>query len=147
MRIVEIIPDHLYGGGMIIGLESWRFMEENVDVILNLRQEQDHPPFDFTNRLMIWAPIADEEAPDLRWVITVTNIMNVLLDTGHTLYVHDTSGINRLGFILTAFYMQRFGLTRDLALFEIRKKKPDVRPREWYMNLLSEYEEYLERGC
>ncbi|MFC4769390.1 dual specificity protein phosphatase family protein [Effusibacillus consociatus] len=143
MDIVEIIPNHLYAGRKL-NENGWKFIEQKVHAILNLREEQDKPPFDFTNRLLIWTPISAKEPPQLHWVIAATGMMNAVLDTGYVLYVHDTDGINRLGFILTAFYMQRFGLSRHEALQTVRQRKHDLNPNERYMVLLSQFEAYLK---
>ncbi|TJY44074.1 dual specificity protein phosphatase family protein [Cohnella pontilimi] len=143
MTIYTIIPNRLYAGGKL-DRGGWQFVAEHIHAVLNLRTEPDQPPIDVTGRLLLWAPILDKAAPDLHWVVDKTRLMNVLLDNGNTLYVHDTAGINRLGFILTAFYMQRFGYSRDTALAVLRRKKPELNPKPPYMALLSCFEKYLQ---
>lgn len=142
MDVVEMIPKQLYAGGKP-NAETWAFIQGNVSAILNVRDIQDSPPFPFYERLLIWAPILDKKAPDLPWVISVTNMANLLLDYGHILYIHDTAGINRLGFILTALFMRRFGCSLTRALYEVQQKKADTNPRPWYIALLRQYEAYL----
>lgn len=146
MSIVEIIPGRLYAGGRL-DEAGWMFVAQHVNAVLNLRPEPDTPPFDFSGRLLIWAPIPDKAPPDLSWVFGVTGLMNALLDAGHALYVHDTAGINRLGFVLTAFYMQRFCLSASAALAMLRRKKPDLRPNPLYWALLSMFEPYVASPC
>ncbi|KIL37577.1 hypothetical protein SD71_02915 [Cohnella kolymensis] len=142
MIIVPVIPNRLYAGGKL-DQQGWRFIALNVNTVVNLRTVQDHPPFDFTGRLLLWTPILDPVPPSLQWVISVTRLMNGLLDTGNVIYVHDTAGINRLGFILTALFMQRFGYGRDTALTLLRQMKPDLNPNPPYMALLASFEAYL----
>jgi protein-tyrosine phosphatase len=143
MRIAEIIPNYLYAGGNL-DEQGWRFVEEHVTAVINVREPPDIPPFDPTNRLLLlWAPLADKVPPAFEWIIPMMNTMNSLLCSGQVLYVHDTAGINRLGFVLTAYYMQRFGLGRDHALSLLRTKKPDLNPNKDYMRLLGQYEHYL----
>jgi protein-tyrosine phosphatase len=142
MIIVPVIPNRLYAGGKL-DQQGWRFIAQNINTVINLRTEQDHPPFFFIGRLMLWTPILDAVPPNLHWVITVTNLMNGLLDTGNKIYVHDTAGINRLGFILTAFFMRRFGYSRHTALTLLRQIKPDLNPNPRYMALLASFEQYL----
>jgi protein-tyrosine phosphatase len=144
MNIVSIIPNQLYAGGKLDST-GWAFVAQYIDAVLNVRTYQDKPPFDFTGRKLLWTPILDKVPPNLNWVISLVKLMNVLLDTGHVMYVHDTAGINRLGFILTAYYMQRYGYNRDTALYILRHKKPDLNPNPGYMALLSIYEDYLKR--
>ena len=142
MKIYEFIPGQLYGGGAI-DQAGWHFIANNVNVILSVRIVPDTPPISLPHHLMLWFPIDDKIAPDLSWVINTVHWMNVLLDTGNVLYVHDTAGINRLGFVLTAFYMQRFGMSLEKALFILRQKKPNLQPRPWYMALLYQYQQFL----
>jgi protein-tyrosine phosphatase len=145
MKIVPIIPNRLYAGGSL-GSEDWSFVAQHINAVLNVRPIMDAPPFEFTERMMLWAPILDKQPPNLHWIISVVGLMNHLLDTGNTLYVHDTAGINRLGFILTAYFMQKYGCTRYSALNHLRHCKPDLNPNPAYMALLSVYEQYL-KGC
>jgi protein-tyrosine phosphatase len=142
MFIAEIIPNLLYGGGTLND-EGWKFIQNRVTAILNISTYPDHPPFDFVGRIYIWAPILDEATPELTWVITLTQQMNVLLTNGWVTYVHDRAGHNRLGFILAAYFMQRYGYSRDQALFMLRLKKPDLAPKAHYMALLARFQDYL----
>jgi protein-tyrosine phosphatase len=73
----------------------------------------------------------------------MTRLINDLIRSGHTVLLHDTLGIQRLGFVITAFYMQHFRLSRDQALAAVRERKPDLDPPDNYMNLLSQFEAYL----
>src|SRR4051812_6834200 len=114
MFITEFIPNLLYGGGTLTS-EGWLFIEEKIMAVLNISTFPDHPPFNFLGRIYMWAPILDKAAPGLDWVINMTQQINVLLDNGMPTYVHDRKGQNRLGFILSAFFMQRYGYSRDQA--------------------------------
>lgn len=145
MAIVEFLPGTLYGGGHL-DEQGWRFIRERVNVILNVREKRDKPPFDFRPRLMLYKPLDNDDPPRFAWLPQTMAQMNQLLNTGHVMYVHDTGGKNRLGFVLTAYYMQRFGLSRDEALRELRKKKSDLAPNKRYMARLAEYEAYLRGG-
>jgi protein-tyrosine phosphatase len=146
MTIATIIPNRLYAGGDL-DREGWKFVAGHIHVVINLRTVPDHPPFDFTGRMLLWIPILDKIPPNLHWVITVTYLMNVLLDKGNAIYVHDTAGINRLGFILTAFYMQRHGCSRDTALAVLREAKPNLNPNPRYMALLACFEKYVQKSA
>jgi protein-tyrosine phosphatase len=146
MTIATIIPNRLYAGGML-DRAGWEFVAQHIHVVLNLRTVPDFPPFDFTGRSLIWTPILDKVPPDLHWVISVTDLMNVLLNDGNVMYVHDTAGINRLGFILTAIYMLRTGYNRDTALALLRQIKPNLNPNPAYMALLAQFEQYLHKSA
>jgi protein-tyrosine phosphatase len=146
MMITTIIPNRLYAGGKL-DREGWEFVARHIHAVINLRMEPDHPPFDFIGRKLLWTPLLDKHPPDLNWVITVTHLMNVLLYKGDVIYVHDTAGINRLGFILTAFYMQRHGYSRDTALAVLRQAKPNLNPNPGYMALLACFEKYLHKSA
>lgn len=143
MRIVEIIPNCLYAGGKL-NEKGWRFIAKHVKLVIDIREEPDMPPFDPANRLLVfWAPLQDKVAPGIEWIFPVMGMMNALVCSGNVVFVHDTVGINRLGFILTAYYMQRFGLSRDRTLALLRTRKPDLDPNPDYMMLLGQYERYL----
>ncbi|AXN40715.1 hypothetical protein DTO10_21610 [Peribacillus butanolivorans] len=62
---------------------------------------------------------------------------------GYRILIHDTLGKQRLGFIITAFYMQKYRLNREEALYLVKQKKPDIKPTENYLQLLTQYEKYL----
>lgn len=142
MAFVEMIPSRIYVGGRISS-SDWKFIEKNITAIVNLRTKPDNPPFDFSSRVMIWSPITIWVAPSIEWVDNLMKSINLLYDQGHHILIHDTFGIQRLGFVITAFYMQRFRLTKDQALYTVRLKKSDIEPTENYMELLSRYETFL----
>lgn len=146
MKIVSIIPHRLYAGGEL-DTPGWKFVQEKVHAVLNLRPVQDHPPFCFLNRMLIWAPLLSHLSPELPWIIGMTRQIRVLLDSGFVLYVHDVDGINRLGFVLTAFFMDHFQMTRDQALSAVRCRKPDISPNKQFTELLGEYEVYLREDA
>ncbi|MBP1935171.1 dual specificity protein phosphatase family protein [Paenibacillus sediminis] len=142
-KIVEIIPDRLYAGG-VLDLAGWSFIRKKADVVFNVIPIPDTPPFDPAGRMFIWLPLIDKVAPSLTWTIHAVKIMNELMTSGLVMYVHDKVGINRLGFILTAYFMFNYHLERDEALTYLRQKKPNLRPNAKYMQLLAEYEAYLK---
>lgn len=137
-----MIPGRMYVGGRITS-DDWSFIKSNITAIINLRTTPDRPPFDFSQRVMIWAPITIWVAPSVQWVDNLMKQINVLFDQGHRILIHDTLGIQRLGFVITAFYMQRFRLNREQALQLVRQKKPDINPTPNYMELLTIYEKFL----
>jgi hypothetical protein len=142
MAIVEFLPGQLYGGGHLDD-KGWRYLHGRVNTILNMQEKSDKPPFDPGHYLLIHKPLDNDDPPRFSWLPETMAQMNQLLGTGHVLYVHDTAGRNRLGFVVTAFYMQRFGLSRDEALRKVREKKSDIKPNKRYMARLAEYEKYL----
>jgi hypothetical protein len=73
----------------------------------------------------------------------MTKLISDLIDSKHIAFLHDTIGIQRLGFVITAFYMYHFNLTRDQDLSVVRQKKPNINPPKNYINLLSEFEATL----
>ena len=137
-----MIPGRLYVGGEISNAD-WRFIESNISAMVNLRTKPDYPPFNFTNRIMIWRPITISAAPTLEWLNNLMIEINALFDQGHRILIHDTFGIQRLGFVIAAFYMQRFRLNSEHALYAVRQKKPDIKPTENYLALLSQYQHFL----
>ncbi|KAF0820911.1 MULTISPECIES: dual specificity protein phosphatase family protein [unclassified Cytobacillus] len=142
MSFVEMIPQRLYIGGKITAAD-WDFIKNNITAIVNLRTKPDQPPFDFTNRIMIWAPLNVRVAPSLDWVLSLMNQLNHLMELNYRILIHDTIGKERLGFVITAYYMQRFGLKRDPAIQLVKQLKPDIKPPADYMRLLKQYENYL----
>ena len=72
--------------------------------------------------------------------------INQLFDQGYRILIHDTLGIQRLGFVITAFYMRKYRLNREAALYFVKQKKPDIKLTENYMELLTQYEKYLTQG-
>ncbi|MDN4071953.1 dual specificity protein phosphatase family protein [Fictibacillus terranigra] len=141
--MVEMIPGKLYIGGLIRS-EDWGFIQQHITAIINLRTTPDHPPFDFSGRVMIWAPLTLYHAPDIPWVVKMMDQMNQLLDSGHHILVHDKAGYQRLGFFIAAFFMQRFNLGLAQALAVVRQRKPDLDPPPNYMELLKIYDVYLK---
>ena len=139
-----MISGRLYIGGRIRKFD-WNFIYSHISAIINLQIKQDQPPFDFSHRVMIWAPLTLSSPPSLQWTMDMTNLISNLIDSGYSVLLHDTAGIQRLGFVITAFYMQLFNLGRDQALSVIRQRKPDINPPENYMNLLAQFEVYLQR--
>lgn len=142
MSMVEMIPQRLYVGGRI-SKDDWRFIQKNITVIINLRTKPDMLPFDLRNKIMIWAPLNVMKAPNLNWTIPFIYRINTLFDSGHRILIHCLLGRERSGFVITAFFMQKFGLSRDEALKLARRRKPNLTPPRHYMLLLSQYEDYL----
>lgn len=144
MSFVEMIPERLFIGGRISSAD-WDFIQNNITAIVNLRTKPDRLPFDFSGRIMIWAPLNVRVAPTQEWVVRLMKQLNRLMELGHRILIHDTIGKERLGFVITAFYMQKYGLLRDQALFTVRQMKSDIKPPADYMRLLLQYEKYLYR--
>lgn len=142
MRFVEMIPKQLYIGGKIKASDL-NFIYNNVTAIINLRTIPDQLPYQFNHLTMIWTPLTISSTPGIEWTIEMTQLIKKLIESEHTILLHDTIGIQRLGFVITAFYMKYFNLSRDQALWFIREKKPDIDPPPNYMHLLSEFEGYL----
>jgi protein-tyrosine phosphatase len=142
MSFVEMIPERLYIGGKISS-DDWDFIQNNITAVVNLRTKPDRPPFDFSGRMMIWAPLNVQAAPTLEWVVRLMEHLNRLMESGQRILIHDTIGKERLGFVITAFYMQKYRLLRDQALYTVRQKKSDIKPPAHYMSLLLQYENYL----
>jgi protein-tyrosine phosphatase len=142
MSFVEMIPKRLYIGGKISSAD-WNFVQNNITAIVNLRTKPDQPPFDFSGRVMIWAPLNVRVAPTLEWVLRLMKQLNHLIEVNHRILIHDTIGKERLGFVITAFYMQRYRLKRDQALRKVRQLKSNIKPPADYMRLLHQYEKYL----
>lgn len=142
MNFVEMIPNQLYIGGEIRESDL-EFIYNNVTTIINLRTKPDQLPIHFNNISMIWTPLTISSTPGIEWTKEMTKLINNLIDSKHIVLLHDTVGIQRLGFVITAFYMQRFKLSRDQALSFVRQRKPDINPPENYMNLLSDFERHI----
>ncbi|MCR8927472.1 dual specificity protein phosphatase family protein [Priestia megaterium] len=145
MNIVEMIPHQLYIGGKIKNSDL-EFIYNHITAIINLRTEPDLLPFNFNQIVMVWTPLTISSTPGVNWTIKMTKLISRLIDSKHIVFLHDTIGIQRLGFVITAFYMYRFNLTRDQALALIRQKKSNINPPENYMNLLLEFEATLQRS-
>lgn len=145
MEIHEFLP-RLYGGGRLdLDPRCWSFIRSHIDVVVNLRTIPDSPPFDFTGRRLLWMPIRDKRAPDLSWTRDMILLLDHWLDAGHSIYVHDTRGINRLGFMVTAMLMKRCGLPLNRALDQARRIKSNLLPKPWYMELLRQLETHLQK--
>lgn len=142
MGFTELIPGRIYAGGRITP-EDWLFVYHHISAIVNLRTKPDKPPFDFSQRVMIWKPLTIKVAPSIEWVETLMNQLNHLVEQDFRILIHDTYGSQRLGFVVTAFYMQRYRLTREQALYRVRKKMPDIEPTANYMEVLKQYEKKL----
>ncbi|TCS96573.1 protein-tyrosine phosphatase family protein [Hazenella coriacea] len=142
MSIIEMIPDQLYASGRI-RQKDWAYIDRHIDAIINLRLIPDQPPFSHHPILLIWAPLMMWPAPSLQWLVQLMNQMNTLIDSGYRVLAHCHLGMHRLGFVLTAYYMQRFKLTCSEALAAVRTKKRNVDPPVYFLELLREYEKYL----
>ncbi|MBT2642298.1 dual specificity protein phosphatase family protein [Bacillus sp. ISL-41] len=145
MSFTEMIPGRVFVGGRI-SFKDWPFVYQHITSIVNLRTKPDQPPFDFSQRIMIWAPLTIKEAPTIEWVEKLIKQLNYLVEKGHRILIHDTYGSQRLGFVITAYYMQRFQLSLNQALHTVRQIKPDIEPTPNYMEVLTEYERHLGFG-
>lgn len=145
LSITEMIPGRIYVGGRI-SPEDWRFIGQHINAIVNLRTKPDRPPFDFSHRVMIWMPITIKVTPSITWVENLMAHINLLVKQGYSILIHDTYGYQRLGFVITAYYMQRFRMNREQALNTVQKIKPNIQPTVNYMELLARYENHLGLG-
>lgn len=142
MSIIEMIPRQLYASGRIAH-RDWSYIYRHIDVIINLRLVPDQPPVPQHPILLVWAPLLMWPAPSLQWLIQLMDQMNTWINTGYRVLAHCHLGMHRLGFVLTAYYMQRYKLTRKEALAAVRAKKSNVDPPFYFLQLLDEYEDYL----
>ncbi|WP_235860388.1 dual specificity protein phosphatase family protein [Rossellomorea aquimaris] len=140
--MTEMIRGRLYINGKL-SAEDWAFVEKHIAAIVNLRTKPDVPPFNFSHRFMIWTPVTIQKEPDIRWVDTLMAQVNHLFDGGYPILIHDTIGVQRLGFVIAAFYMYRFRLSSKDALASVRQKKGDLEPTPNYLKLLDDYQLHL----
>lgn len=108
--------------------------------VLNLCQAKD--PYEC--EVHVWEAIRDSApAPDLDWIMRKVDFVADQRQAGRTVYIHCRNGVSRSGMVVTAYIMHKHKLSRDDALAQIRKKRPEVRPNMAFMERLLEWEQHL----
>jgi protein-tyrosine phosphatase len=143
MTIYEMIPNYLYVSGSL-NQADWEFVNQKIKVVVNLRTEPDRPPFGSPHITYYWFPMTILVAPTVQWTAQFSEFINDLIDSGHPVLMHDRLGIQRLGYAIIAVYMKRFRLTLKQAFMEVRKVKANIQPTPNYLEVLMEYERYLQ---
>jgi protein-tyrosine phosphatase len=144
MDYTEMIPGRLYAGSRPKSDQDWRTLQNlNVNAIVNIREEADLLPTWFAPIPILHFPIGNKSRPSLQTLdYFVTNTISWLA-AGRTIYIHDVSGRNRLGFFLIALYMRMYHIPYDKAFQMVRKQRPKIAPRYQFIDLLHEYERTL----
>ena|ERR1700677_4057468 len=93
-----------------------------------------------------WVPIKDvEPAPSLDWLKEQVEFIDAQRKAGRQTYVHCRNGVNRSGFVVTAYVMCSQNMTRDEALKFVRSKREGVRPNPIFMDRLLEWEKAIKK--
>ncbi len=137
-----MIPGRMYISGSLND-EGWRFIQQHINVVINLRTNPDVPSVESQHTTYYWFPLTIWVTPSLEWTIQFIELIHDLFNKRQRILIHDRFGIQRLGFAITAFFMRYFHLRRDEALKMVRQYKQDIEPTPNYMDLLLEYERYL----
>jgi hypothetical protein len=110
--------------------------------VLNLCETKD--PYEA--EVHRWEMIHDAPpAPTLDWLRQQVDFVAQQRRAGRPVYVHCAAGISRSGMVVTAYLMERDGISRDEALARIRKQRPNVNPNAAFMALLLEWEKSLKK--
>lgn len=93
----------------------------------------------------LWEPVlTDDNAPSLEWLERVVDFITEQRQAGHTTYVHCLAGQNRSGTAVTAYLMQKHSWNRDKALAFLKKRRSQVQPNPFMMQLLDDWENKLQ---
>ncbi|KEO83698.1 protein-tyrosine phosphatase family protein [Tumebacillus flagellatus] len=146
MEYSEFIPGKLYAGPRP-DAKGWKQLQYlHVDAIVNIREKPDNPPSQYPQLLMQHYKLADKEHTSLQELIPYVEQTVAWLAQGHTVYVHDVAGRNRLGYFMTALYMRLCRLPYQQALDKVRSIRPQLSPRRQFVAVLREYERFLRIG-
>jgi protein-tyrosine phosphatase len=144
MKYSEIIPGRLYAGKRLCDAKNWEELHRlGVDAIVNIRSRPDRIPLDFPPIPMLFFKLSNKEKPSLRRLHAFVSQAVRWLNEGHTLYVHDVGGRNRLGFFLTALFMCLYQIPYQQALQTVKQQRPQLSPRRQFVKLLHDYEREL----
>jgi hypothetical protein len=133
----SLIETALYQGGLVP--EPPPGTQEVINLCESLDQYQGAIPS------YHWVPIADAApAPSLNWLKEMVGTIDAGRQHGQTVYVHCHAGISRSGMLVTAYCMFEHGWTRDKALDFVRSKRPVTRPNPAFMELLTQWQQFLQ---
>ena len=134
----SLIEKGLYQGGLVS--EPPPGTQDVINLCETLDRYQGKIPS------YLWVPIADgPPAPSLSWLKEMVNKVDASRRDGQTVYVHCRAGVSRSGMLVTAYCMFEHHWTRDQALQFVRSKRPVTRPNPAFMQLLSEWQLFLQR--
>jgi protein-tyrosine phosphatase len=140
MEFNEFLPGRLFAGTKPDSM-GWRTLRKlNIGAILDISDQPDHAPADFPPIPILYFKLGNKEIPTLQQLNAFVRQVMCFLEQGVAVYVHDISGRNRLGFFMTALYMQMYHLPFAQALEAVRRKRPQLSPRGHFVKLLQEYQ-------
>lgn len=146
MNYTEFIPGKLYAGSRP-DAKGWKQLQRlHVDAIVNIREKPDRSPSQYPPLLHQHYKLADKGTTSVHELVPHVEQTVAWLAEGHTVYVHDIGGRNRLGFFMTALYMRMCRLPYQQAFEKVRSIRPQLSPRRRFVSVLHEYERFLGLG-
>jgi protein-tyrosine phosphatase len=93
-----------------------------------------------------WEPIRDAApAPSIDWLRRQVDFITEQRRADLQVFVHCFGGTSRSAMVVTAYLMERDGISRDDALAFLRTRRPSVRPNPAFMRLLLEWQDALKK--
>jgi len=119
--------------------------KEGITADISLEGEQVDQPFGV--EVYVWVPIPDHTTPtNDQLEFTLTTLVK-LVDQKKKIYVHCKNGHGRTSTILTAYFMQARGLTRDKAIELIKSKRPTIHLQDSQLSFLDEFQKTLLKNA
>jgi protein-tyrosine phosphatase len=117
-----------------------------ADVVVNLEDELVHSYQIEKLAAYSWNPIKDkaEAKPTIAWLDRIVDLMIKWRTAGLDILVHCKAGISRSSLITAGYIMKVHRVNCDEALFRIREHRPHAHPNLGFLELLHEYEAFLQ---
>eukprot|EP00741_Cyanophora_paradoxa_P005325 tig00000880_g5164.t1 len=137
-RLCEIVPK-LFLGSMMAARQEEKMKAAGVTHVLTITKLAKKPEFpnDFTYLVL---EEDDNETSDL---LSKLPLLILFIETARAsggVLVHCAMGVSRSGAVVVAYLMAAFSMSRDEALAQVRKARPQVEPNRGFMRQLAVFQ-------
>ena len=126
--------------------EDWKMLKKmGVTANLNL-QSEDQPRFEnHEPKASLWLPAPDWWGPDEETIEIGARYIEMMIDTGHKVYVHCHHGAGRAP-IVGAAYLVLTGMSADQAIDLVRQKRPGFKANPMQYNNLRKFAKHWHKN-
>jgi len=119
---------------------------DGVNVVVNVSDLPNEFVAGHGLMAVLHMPLADHDFPGIEWLELAVEIISRFRRRNHNVVVHCDSAESRSSLVLLGYFMRERAFNLEEALNDLRTKNPHVDPNHRFLDGLSEYEKFLEKG-
>lgn len=119
---------------------------DGVQVVLNVTDTANEFVPGHELLAVVHMPLADHKFPGVEWLELAVEMIARFRRKNHTVVVHCDMAESRSSLVILGYLMRERAFSVAEALADLQTKNPHADPNHRFLDGLTEYEQFLERG-